>query len=234
MSLSALSSLRGANFGRKRHLSCSANQLNIFSHHHEKGFLLSLRSCFVWGFFYYSPSSLLTSFNKWDQISSASIAALSILWCLPVEAAKTRYRHVNVLFGPSIFPYCACPASKDSISCAHTRSHSAHLGKHSSREVINQFYGFLWESFLLSNQPPPPPHTTTTTSTIFPSVSVFGSHLRTIHSSQLTSSTPPPPNCIPPRDNWSKLGSGISAPTIPDKTSATGLPTCPQFVRQLQ
>lgn len=131
----------------------------------------------------------MTSFNKWDQISSASIAAPSILWCLPVEAAKTRYRHVNVLFGPSIFPYCACPASKDSISCAHTRSHSAHLGKHSSREVINQFYGFLWESFLLSNQPPP---TTTTTSTIFPSVSVFGSHLRTIHSSQLTASIPPP------------------------------------------
>lgn len=91
---------------------------------------------------------------------------------------------------------------------SHTYTHKAHLGKHSSREVINQFYGFLWESFLLSNQasslPPLLP-----SSLPLPQPSFLYFHL---YQFCLTSENDPHqpinfnPFCpIPLRDNWSKL-----------------------------
>lgn len=94
--------------------------------------------------------------------------------------------------------------------CAHTFAQSTPgetflQGSHQS---------VLWLS--LGKFPPlqsTAPTTTTNTSTIFPSVSVFGSHLRTIHSSQLTSSTPHPP--FPIASHRGIIGANWGAGSLP-------------------
>lgn len=80
--------------------------------------------------------------------------------CLCIYVAKMQYWRINVLFHSSVYfialvlrpriAFLKCIVTRHTQTHAHT--HKTHLGKHSSREVINQFYVFLWESFLLSNQ----------------------------------------------------------------------------------
>lgn len=157
----------------------------------------------------------------------------SILRRLQVEAAKRRYGRVEALFWPSVVPYCACPASKEPLLArTHVRTEHTWGNVPPGKSSIS----FMAFSGKVSSSPiNRPPH-----------------HLHHLHlrhhlrhisiciSFWFTSENDPlqpiysdhsPPRA-PPRDNWSKLGSGICAPAIPDKTSASGRPTCLQFVRQ--
>lgn len=158
--------------------------------------------------------------------------------CLCCQSAILTYERAFSLLN---LLYCTCPASKDSISPnyynTHTYSNTHIHTKHTWGNIPQgkSSISFMAFSGKVSSSPIKRLHSTLLLllySLSYISICIsFGSHLRTIHSGQLTSTIFPffP---IPPRDNWSKLESGIFASTIRDKTSATGFPLCPQFARQ--
>lgn len=135
------------------------------------------------------------------------------------HAVRVHHGRVNVLFHPSIcfialvmhpaIAYLSCTVTTSHThicSCRRTHIRRAHLGKHSSGEVINQFYGFLWEPFLtpIKRLPSFPPRLSLSLSHSLVYISIcisFASHLRTIHPQPISFNRFFP---ILRRDNWRK------------------------------
>lgn len=172
---------------------------------------------------------LFKSFIKWYQFSSTSISAHQNLLCLCVYAAKAQYWRINMLFHPSIYfialvlrPRIAFLNCTVTTRPTHTQTHTYTQSTPGETFLEGSHQSVLWLS--LGKFPPLqssvfPPSALLLDSLSYISICIsFGSHLRTIHSSQLSSTIFP----IPLRDNWNKLESEIFAWTIRDKTFATG------------
>lgn len=140
--------------------------------------------------------------------------------------------HKRALSGFNLL-YCACPASKRSISSnAHAFCTKHTWGNIPRGKSSISFMAFLWETFLLSNQPS--------------SLPPFSLHYISICISFWFTSENDPLGPInfnhfafshffPPRDNWSELCWMGSLPRRYEiRLGATGFTLRPQFARQQQ
>ena len=173
----------------------------------------------------------LKFFIKRYQFASISTQAHGNLLCLCIYVAKVHYWRINVLFLPSIYFIALVLHPRIAfLKCTVTAQ------THTQSTPGETFLEGSHQSVLCPSLGKFPP----LQSSVFPSsyrlnsssyISIcisFASHLRTIHSNQLTSTL----FLIPLRDNWSKTEGETFAWSVQDKTPATEFPLCFEFARQ--
>lgn len=193
----------------KDHLKRFANQFSMLLYPSEGGSLFPL-SVFL----------LLAWFLQSEHTFNPPVPAR---WC----CQSAILTHKRALSGFN-WLYCACPASKQSISSNARAFRTKHTWGNIPRGKSSiSFMAFLWESFLLSNQAS--------------SLPLFSLHYISICISFWFTSENYPlrpinfnhfafaPSFFPPRDNWSELENGISASARWDKIWCNWLHSAPSI-----